>query len=73
MTPALVLVSPTPGTLMLAQACLGRVGHLIVAFVLGCALVVGCAEFFLLCFLHFSCLVGIMFECGSKSLKLESC
>ena len=52
MTPALVLVGSTPTALMFAEACLGRISHLVVTLVLSGALVISGADFFLFSLLH---------------------
>ena len=41
MTPTLILVCPTPATLMLPLAYLGRVGYLVVTLILSGASVIG--------------------------------
>ena len=53
MTPTLILVCPTPATLMLPLAHLGRVGYFVVTLVLSGAGVVGCTNVFLLPNLYF--------------------
>ena len=53
-TPTLVFVGSTPAALMLAEACLCRISHLVITLVLSGALVVRGADLLLFCFFSLS-------------------